>query len=782
MPKRTLLFLSFVLLSGAGLAQTSLPVPTDLTAVLAPTMGPLPVIALSWNAPEGLWAYRVYRSDGDSLNFRPLALTKSRSYYNQITTGPNTYYYRVRSTALNADSEAVESEPSNTAWVATGPLPRGGIAGVVTDDTTGGPISGVTIQFLRMSSSSNVYFALPFAVSDSLGQFKAELDTGLYTIHAQPAPYMPPGPPPYIAEWYDNVPEQSQATTVAVVEGKTFEANFGLSRKQIPVRPRGTISGTITDDGTQLPLPHAIVRFFYQGPHIQIFPPPTVMADSLGEYRAALDTGTYFVRAEGPPARTWYPAYWPEWYDNAREIADAKPVPVTPGSEFVADFGLARITPPAPVTVEGTVTNDVGNTDQVSRPIAGATVVIMRPIQAMNALDLLTTAVDASVDDGKDVDGLGYCRGIIWKGTTDSAGHYKGVVLSGYSYIALAAKRGYLPEYYKEKTNPLQADLIKVGGNVEGIDFTLTRNPLLQNSISGKVRDSLGTGVPSRVVLFPVEPAWPVWPGVRFGHTDSSGAYALREVREGKYFVLALPFRGYAPAFYKEGAYGVRCWKKADTVGVSGDVTGIDIGIVPIVPRGAVMIAGRVVDGAGLSLDGVRVFALSSDGGMAGFTLTDSSGAFRLEGLASIPMTLVFDREGYDPGEREVTPGAGEFLIEMGDISLAASVTSTEVSPTVPSEYRMHQNYPNPFNPSTTITFDLPAASLVRMVVYNLLGQEIATLYDAGTVAGTHRVTWDGRDRAGRVVAAGLYLIRFTATGMEGGERFSQMGKMLLVK
>jgi NCAIR mutase (PurE)-related protein len=94
----------------------------------------------------------------------------------------------------------------------------------------------------------------------------------------------------------------------------------------------------------------------------------------------------------------------------------------------------------------------------------------------------------------------------------------------------------------------------------------------------------------------------------------------------------------------------------------------------------------------------------------------------------------------------------------------------------------MHQNYPNPFNPSTTITFDLPAASLVRMVVYNLLGQEIATLYDAGTVAGTHRVTWDGRDRAGRVVAAGLYLIRFTATGMEGGERFSQMGKMLLVK
>jgi hypothetical protein len=782
MPKRTLLaFLLFI--TAVTVAQNATPpVPTDLKAVLAPTMGPLPVVELSWNAPEGPWGYRVFRSDGDSLHFLPLALAKSRSYFDRITSGPNTYFYRVRSFTVTTDSQIVESAPSNTAWLTIGPpppMPKGVIAGIVKDDTTGKPISGVFIQFYRMSPSTNVYFALPFAVTDSLGQYKAALDTGVYTIRAEPAPYMPPGPPAYIPEWYDNVREQSLATKVPLEEGKTFEANFGLSRKQIPVRPKGVIAGTVTDDGTQLPLPFAIVRFYYQGPHIMIYPPPTVFADSLGHYQAVLDTGMYLVRAEGPPVRTWYPMYQPEWYDNVLEISKATPVPVTPGSEFIADFGLSRIIPPKLVTIEGTVTNDVGNTDQPTVPIPGATVAIMRPIQAMNALSASGVMAE---NDGMEVDGLGYCRGIVWRGKTDSTGHYKATVLSGYSYIAVAARRGYLPEYYKEKVNPLQADLIKADESVANIDFTLAPIPALQNSISGKVRDSLDIGVAARIVLFPVRPAWPIMPAIRFGHTDSNGVYRLTQVREGKYFVLAIPFRGYAPAFYKEGAYGIRCWKNADTVRVSGDVSGIDIGVRPIVPWGALIIAGRVLDGAGLPLDGVRVFALSQEGDMLSFTVTDNAGTFSLEGLASEPMTVAFDREGFEPGQRDVTPAAGEFLVRTGDIILAATVTGTDVTLSIPAVYRLHPNYPNPFNPSTTITFDLPVASLARIVVYNILGQEIATLHNALAGAGTHTVTWSGKDNAGHIVAAGLYLVRFTALNTAGAEQFSQMRKMVMVK
>ncbi len=346
----------------------------------------------------------------------------------------------------------------------------------------------------------------------------------------------------------------------------------------------------------------------------------------------------------------------------------------------------------------------------------------------------------------------------------------------------MAAKRGYLPEYYREKTNPLQADLIKADGDLTDIDFTLAQNPVLRNSIGGTVRDSLGTGVPSRIVLFPCSSS-PMIRALMFGHTDSTGAYVLREVRAGKYLVLAVPFRGYAPAFYSKEEYGVRCWRDADTVAVSGDVTGIDIGVRPIVPRGAVIVTGQVVDGAGIPLDGVRVFALSSDGGIIGFSVTDSAGSFSVEGLASIPITVAFDREGYEPGLKQFTPVDGEFVASIGTLLMSAVVTESTSPPSrAPAVYALYPNYPNPFNPSTTIRFDLPVAGVARIAVYNILGQEIARLHDGFATAGTHSVIWDGRDSRGKAVAGGLYLVRFAAFNTSGTQQYLQVRKIVLVK
>ncbi len=82
----------------------------------------------------------------------------------------------------------------------------------------------------------------------------------------------------------------------------------------------------------------------------------------------------------------------------------------------------------------------------------------------------------------------------------------------------------------------------------------------------------------------------------------------------------------------------------------------------------------------------------------------------------------------------------------------------------VPGEYTLEQNFPNPFNPSTTITFQLPERTQVRLVVYNLLGQEVRTLVQGVRPAGRHRVRWDGRDNQGHRVAAGVYLYRLIST------------------
>jgi hypothetical protein len=779
MPRTILTFAIIALLAGGAAAQNvTLPVPTDLKAETAPTLLPMPVVKLNWDAPAGQWAFKLYRSSGDSLNFAQLAVTGDHVFFDRVITGSNTYYYRVTSFTIGADSQIAESKPSYTAWITLGSplLTWGTIAGTVKDDTTGRPIAGVMIQFYRMDPGTVARSAPPFAVTDSLGQYKAMLVTGTYAVHAEPAPYMPPGPPPYMAEWYDNVYELSKATPVKVEAEKVFTADFGLSRKPIPIRPKGVISGTVIDDSTMKPIRGAMIRFFSRPPIIQSYPPLTVTTDSLGHYSALLDTSTYLVLAEGPPMGIWFPSYIAEWYDNATDIGKATPIHVSDGSQFTADFGLSRPAQPKITTVKGTVTDTLGN------PLRGAVVAVMRPVQE-NATDISSSVTREMPNDAVTIEGVGFCPGVFWKGVTDSAGHYSVRVLAGRTYIALASKWGYLPEYYKEKVNPLQADLIKVDDDVSGIDFTLALNPVLHNSISGVVRDSAGTGVPSCIILFPIKPVWPIMAAVRFGHTDSNGVYTIGGVRSGKYFVLAVPFHKYAPAFYKEGGYGVRYWQKADTVLISGDVTGINIGVVPVMHRGVICVIGRVLGPDSSPLDGVRVFAVGTAGEMLGFGLTDNTGSYSISGLGAVAMTLAFDREGYQAGHQSVNPTGNGYFIDIGDLKLAPAVTQVvNPHPFIPAVFQLYQNYPNPFNPSTTITFDMPIAGTARLVIYNIIGQEILTLYNKPVAAGQVAVTWNGKDRLNRPVASGLYLVRFSAFDVVGVERFTQMRKMLLVK
>jgi flagellar hook assembly protein FlgD len=75
----------------------------------------------------------------------------------------------------------------------------------------------------------------------------------------------------------------------------------------------------------------------------------------------------------------------------------------------------------------------------------------------------------------------------------------------------------------------------------------------------------------------------------------------------------------------------------------------------------------------------------------------------------------------------------------------------------------LRQNAPNPFNPATTIKFELPKASDVRLDVYNILGQKIRTLVDRYLPAGIYRVTFDGRGDDDQPLASGVYLYRLKA-------------------
>jgi hypothetical protein len=100
-------------------------------------------------------------------------------------------------------------------------------------------------------------------------------------------------------------------------------------------------------------------------------------------------------------------------------------------------------------------------------------------------------------------------------------------------------------------------------------------------------------------------------------------------------------------------------------------------------------------------------------------------------------------------------------------------VTATGIpgNPDVPQNYRLYQNYPNPFNPETRLRFDLPEAADVKLDVYTITGQHVATLTDEYMPSGHHIITFDGTR-----LSSGVYIYRLRAGSV------IQTRKMTLLK
>ncbi len=89
----------------------------------------------------------------------------------------------------------------------------------------------------------------------------------------------------------------------------------------------------------------------------------------------------------------------------------------------------------------------------------------------------------------------------------------------------------------------------------------------------------------------------------------------------------------------------------------------------------------------------------------------------------------------------------------------------------LPSEYKLYQNYPNPFNPITQIKYSIPKISHITLKVYNLLGQEVATLFDGARQTGNYTATFNGRE-----LSSGIYFYRMNT------DNFVETKKSLLLK
>ena len=130
----------------------------------------------------------------------------------------------------------------------------------------------------------------------------------------------------------------------------------------------------------------------------------------------------------------------------------------------------------------------------------------------------------------------------------------------------------------------------------------------------------------------------------------------------------------------------------------------------------------------------------------------------------------IIGNDGFHIGSLEYYPN--ELVTYEGTLSInEPGVTS------IPNKFSLRQNYPNPFNPVTAIDYELNVMDNVKLVIYNMLGQEVKTLVNRSNIsAGSYSVNWDGIDNMGQKVSDGVYLYK-----LQVGENLITK-KMVLLK
>lgn len=564
-----------------------------------------------------------------------------------------------------------------------------------------------------------------------------------------------------------------RVTAFSVVDSVMYESEpgnevlFAVGNHHAPLPGEGIIGGKVIDEASGEPLRGAVINFFRPG---RMYAEKT-HTDSAGIYWAALDTGRYLIRADRFD-------YIGEWFDNVRRVDSATVVALHQDSIIIANFALRSLPVPVPVTVSGTVTDSM-----TGLPLQNAFVAYLRPHRWFRQLQAITGFFGGFWHERLDLPAMGKFFGVVWYGLTNENGNYSAHLNRGMKYIAFAFKPGYIPEFYDNKLLPFEADRLVFMNDSSGINFALETNPVAEHTLSGMVIDSSGSGVPSHVILY--RKTVPGRLGVRYTMTDSLGNYAFHNLVSGVFYVRAVPVDGFAPAWFSRFDCAVRNWRFADTIQVSGDVSGIDVCVGTSARYGFGRIAGLVYRQSGnLSAEiperNVTVYALSAlNGDVLGYDISEDDGSYAIEDLPEGTFNIFVDKEGFDAASTpSVTIDASNgYEVNDAGIEINAEILGVdeEVS-AVPEKFYLYQNYPNPFNPATEIRFDLPKASVVTVKIYNVIGQRIAVLFDGNLGTGGHSIQWNAGESG-----SGIYFVKIVATPPEGST-FTAVRKMLLMK
>jgi 5-hydroxyisourate hydrolase-like protein (transthyretin family) len=453
----------------------------------------------------------------------------------------------------------------------------GGIAGTVTDASTGLPLSGVRVMAY---SSGGSYITDGYTGASGAYSISGLPTAAYYTRTSNSLGY--------VDEVYEDVPcaggscTVTSGTLVSVIAGSTTTASFGLT-------PGGRISGTVTDASTGAPLANVWVHIYSSG----------------GSYVAFTTTnGSGVYTTQGLPAAT-YRARTSNSIGYVEALYDDLPCP----------GGVCSVTSGTPITVTvGATTSGVDFALAPGGRISGTV------RDAATGLPLAGVYVDVYSAGGS----------YLTYGYTDGAGAYTtaAALASGTYHAVTWSSLGYVDELYDDVSCPGSgcsvtggAPIAVTGGTTTGIDFALARG----GRISGTVTDA-ATGLPlSGVTIRIYDTGGGI---VDYGSTSGSGAYTTAALPPGTYHARTSNAAGYVDELHD----GLPCGGGACSptsgaaiaVTAGSMVTGIDFAL-----AGGGRLTGTVTDAStGLPVAGVQVAVYSASGSYVAYGYTNSSGAY----------------------------------------------------------------------------------------------------------------------------------------------------------